>query len=230
MNFRNPQNNNAMRSKVLILILFMLATKTTFGQIYIGIKGAYTMSDVRLTPKIKTKMLFGAGYDYGIIFKHFDTKYVGLQAELHATNRGYRTLLDDSLKVEYKRINTYIEFPSFMQFRVNFGSVFLHINIGPYFSYLIQAQEGDNHTGTLALKEYKLNTLRDNRFDYGIAAGVGLSYDFKWGTIQAEGRYSYGLGDLFDVNYANNPSQSPAMFQSVIVSYCYRFGGSAPNN
>ena len=37
------------------------------------------------------------------------------------------------------------------------------------------------------------------KFDYGIAAGLGLEYSHpKFGHIMLEGRYYYGLGDIFD--------------------------------
>lgn len=212
-----------MKKKLLIL-LFVLTACNSFGQMYIGIKGGYTMSDVKFSPFQSTKKLFGEGYDMGLMFKYFDAEYVGFQAELHLTSRGYRSSINDTLGIMQKRVNQYIELPMFIQFRLNLSVAYLHINLGPYFAYLLKAKEGNNQTGKYELNDYNLHLLRDNRFDYGIAAGVGLSHDFKWGSLQVEGRYSYGLGDLFDVNYTDNPSQSPAMFQSVIVSYCYILG------
>lgn len=212
-----------MRNKILAILLVLISSNA-LAQKYIGIKGAYTMSNIKLSPYTPTKKLFGYGYDYGIMYKQYDSKFVGLQAELHITNRGYRQEINDTLKIDNQRVNTYIELPAFMQFRVNAKVAYLHVNIGPYFSYLLKAQEGNNQTGSFELSEYELNIIRDNRFDYGIAAGIGLSHDFKFGSIQIEGRYSFGLGDLFNVDYPDNPSQSPVRFQSVIISYCYMFG------
>jgi hypothetical protein len=38
----------------------------------------------------------------------------------------------------------------------------------------------------------------ENKFDYGIAAGVGLEYSHpKLGHFILEGRYYYGLGDIY---------------------------------
>jgi hypothetical protein len=38
----------------------------------------------------------------------------------------------------------------------------------------------------------------DNKFDYGIAAGLGLEVSTALGHFILEGRYYYGLGDAFD--------------------------------
>ena len=38
----------------------------------------------------------------------------------------------------------------------------------------------------------------DNRFDYGIAAGLGMELSTKVGHFLLEGRYYYGLGDIYD--------------------------------
>ena len=38
----------------------------------------------------------------------------------------------------------------------------------------------------------------ENKFDYGIAFGAGVEWDIKhFGRISLEGRYYYGLGNLF---------------------------------
>ena len=38
----------------------------------------------------------------------------------------------------------------------------------------------------------------ENKFDYGIAAGLGLEYSHpKAGHFQIEGRYYYGLGNIY---------------------------------
>ena len=40
--------------------------------------------------------------------------------------------------------------------------------------------------------------LIENKFDYGIAAGAGLEYNLpKVGHLLLEGRYYYGLGNVF---------------------------------
>lgn len=207
-------------------ILFSFFALTGFGQTYIGVKAGYTMSDIAFFPVQNTSMLFADGLDYGVVFKYFNLKYFGFQAELYKVNRGYRKPIDvaelgDTL---YKRVNTYIELPILMQLRFNLKLITLHFNAGPYIAYLTEVREGDNSSGDYQMSKMSINILRDNRIDYGLIGGVGLSRDFKWGTLYAEGRVGYGYGDMQKHTYPNMPKQSKAVFQSVNVGYMFHFG------
>lgn len=214
-----------MFKKTIFIVLAMLSL-TGYGQTYIGVKGGYTMSDINFVPVQNTRMLFADGFDYGFVFKYFNLKYVGFQAEFYRVNRGYRKPADiaelgDTI---YKRVNSYIELPIFIQFRLNLKLVTLHMNAGPYIAFLTGSREGDNSTGEYQISKIALNILRDNRIDYGLLGGVGLSRDFKWGTLFAEGRIGYGYGDLQKYTYEGMPKQSKAIFQSVNIGYMYHFG------
>ncbi|MEW5845588.1 MAG: porin family protein [Bacteroidota bacterium] len=209
-----------------IPILFSFLALAGFGQTYVGIKGGYTVSDVAFSPVQNTSMLFADGLDYGVVFKYFNLKYFGFQAELYKVNRGYRKPIDiaelgDTL---YKRVNSYVELPIMMQLRFNLKLLTLHFNAGPYIAYLTEVREGDNSSGDYQLSKMSINILRDNRIDYGLIGGVGLSRDFKWGTLYAEGRVGYGYGDIQKHTYPTMPKQSKAVFQSVNFGYMFHFG------
>lgn len=219
-----------MKIKLLILA-FILLSIPAWGQTYFGIKAGYTMSSVRFSPPVPNKRHVETNYDPGLMFKYFDTKYVGFQTELYLSNRGFDKKLTDT--IAQKRTNTYLEMPLFIQFRVSVSVIRFHLNLGPYFSYLLKADVEERNFFANAdegipdervFKSYEFNILRDNRLDYGLLGGVGLSCDFRWGSFQVEGRFGFGLGDLYDTSYPDNPSQSGALFQSLVVSYCYIFG------
>jgi hypothetical protein len=76
-----------------------------------------------------------------------------------------------------------------------------------------------NTTGTFVLEKIKLNVLYDKRFDFGLAGGIGLGREFKWGTLQVDGRIFYGYTDLFDHTYIDMPRQSRSYVESVSFSY-----------
>lgn len=213
------------KSLTVLLTIFALSA---YSQTYVGVKGGYTMSDIAFSPVQNTRMLFADGFDYGLVFKYFNLKYFGFQAELYMVNRGYRKPIDlaelgDTL---YKRVNTYIELPIFMQVRFNLKLFMIHFNAGPYIAYLVQAREGDNSSGEYQMSNITINPLRDNRIDYGLIGGIGLSRDFKWGTFFVEGRVGYGYGDMQKHTYTGMPKQSKAVFQSVNVGYLYHFGNN----
>lgn len=211
------------KSLTVLLIIFAISANS---QTYVGVKGGYTMSDIAFSPVQNTRVLFADGFDYGMVFKYFNLKYFGFQAELYMVNRGYRKPIDlaelgDTL---YKRVNTYIELPIFMQVRFNLKLFTIHLNAGPYIAYLIQAREGNNSSGDYQMNKISINILRDNRIDYGLIGGVGLSRDFRWGSLYAEGRVGYGYGDMQKHTYPNMPKQSKAVFQSINIGYLYHFG------
>ncbi|MGE0078473.1 MAG: porin family protein [Bacteroidales bacterium] len=211
--------------RVLLIAVTLIFVYQSFGQTYVGAKAGYTMSKISFEPVNEdVKMLFGGGFDFGVTFKHYNAKYVGFQAELYTTHRGYRVPTDETNNATFERVNTYIELPIFIQFRLNLKIAYLHVNAGPYISYLLAAKEGDNTSGSYKLEKVDFNVLRDNRVDYGLMGGVGLSYDFKWGTIQAEARISYGYADLYDHTYTDMPKESKAVTQQINVGYFYRFG------
>ncbi len=216
--------------KFWLIVFSSIFFSNVFGQTYVGLKAGYTMSTISFDPVVKdTKMLFGEVLDYGLTFKHYNAKYVGFQAELFATKRGYRAPKDETNNATFKRVNTYIELPMFIQFRLNLKVAYIHVNAGPYIAYLISAKEGDNTSGSYKLEKVDFNVLRDNRFDYGLMGGLGLSYDFKWGTIQAEARVSYGFADLYDHTYTDMPKESKSVTQQINIGYFYRFGGFRGN-
>jgi len=213
------------KSLTVLLSIFALSA---YSQTYVGVKGGYTMSDIAFSPIQNTRMLFADGFDYGMVFKYFNLKYFGFQAELYMVNRGYRKPIDlaelgDTL---YKRVNTYIELPIFMQVRFNLKLFTIHLNAGPYIAYLIQAREGNNSSGDYQMNKISINILRDNRIDYGLIGGIGLSRDFSWGTLFTEGRVGYGYGDMQKHTYPNMPKQSKAVFQSINIGYLYHFGNT----
>ncbi len=206
-----------MRITRVILFCLLLVSFNSYGQLYMGARGGYNISSISFLPTQDEVQVYDFHTDAGFIAKYFDTKYFGFQGELNYTQRGYRAPIVDS--VFYKRINTYIELPMFMQVKAEHNGFFVHLNVGFYASVLLESQHGNNQQGEFDLKPYELSVLRDNRFDYGIPGGVGFGYNFKWGTLQVDARYFYGFGDLYHHDYNGNPMRSPARVQNISVSY-----------
>jgi len=206
-----------MRINKIILFCLLLVSINSYGQFYLGARGGYNISSVSFLPTQDEEQVNDLHIDAGFVAKHFDTKYFGFQGELNLTQRGYRAPIVDS--VFNKRINTYIELPMFMQIKAEHKGFFVHLNVGFYASVLLESQHGNNQQGEYNLNTYDIHVLRDNRFDYGIPGGVGFGYNFKWGTLQLDARYFYGLGDLYHHDYNGNPMRSPARVLNFSVSY-----------
>ena len=195
----------------------MLAPFAVEGQLYIGATSGYGISSIEFTPTMKESSLFDGGIDVGLTVKYFDLQYFGFKGDLIYTRRGYRKPIDES--INYKRINTYLDLPMFMQIRITKSNFFLHLNLGCYGSLLLSSVDGNNESGSYLMQPYKLNILRDNRFDYGLSGTLGFGYESPIGVFQIDFKYSYGLADLYLYNYPASPSRSPSRIQGISLSY-----------
>ena len=62
----------------------------------------------------------------------------------------------------------------------------------------------------------------ENKLDYGIAAGLGLEYSHpKIGHLQLEGRYYYGLGNIYKDSKKDYFSKSN--LGNIVVKVTYLF-------
>lgn len=216
-----------MRFSKHILILLFLFPHWALSQVHIGLRGGYSISSVEFIPFQKERSLFDRVFDGGLVVKHYDLEYFGFQGEINLTQRGYRLPIDEEFLK--KRINTYIEAPIFMQVRFKQKGFFTHFNVGFYASWLLKSIEGDNSSGSYQLENYDFSLLKDNRVDYGLVGGLALGYESNWGTLQAEARFFFGLGDLYYYNYENNPIRSPARVQNISLAYLYNISSIKKN-
>lgn len=184
----------------------------------VGARGAWGLSGVYFAPTQFQQKVFG-NFEAGLMLKHYQQKYVGFQGELNIVERGYRKPLNDW--AFYKRQNTYLELPIFLQGKVQYRASYLILNAGCYAAYLIDSQEGDNLSGAYVMNDYDYSILRDNSFDYGLLGGLGLGYDINNITLQVEVRVLYGFGDVYKHSFVGNPTQSPFFSQSISLGVLY---------
>lgn len=215
--------------KKFLFIIVIAIPGFCFGQTYLGLKSGYSLiSTVNFLPDIKPTGLIGNSVDYGVVIKNFDNKWVGFQGEIYKTQRGYNVPVNETNN--FRRVNNYLELPIFFQLQINLKWLYLHANVGCFASYLLSAKEGADTTGTLVMNDVKFNVLRDNRFDYGLIGGAGISHEFKWGVLQIEARILYGYADLFNYKYADMPKESKAVAQNITFSYLYNISKIGKKN
>lgn len=207
-----------MRRHLLILIIFI--PTISWAQFYVGVKAGYSpLSTITFKPDRKQTPFYGNQPEFGLIVKYFDQKWFGLQAEVNLNQRGYNVPYNKTFSL--RQVNNYVEVPFFTHLRFNIAGIYLHVQAGFFAAYLLKAKQGVDTTGTMVLKAYKIDMLRDNRFDYGLVGGGGLSKEFKWGVIQLDIRVLFGYGDLYKHTYNGMPDQSKAVVQNVSVSYLF---------
>ncbi len=205
--------------KKLITILFIvLINSFSFSQEtewetqnYIGINAGPTMTSIFLiynttdtSRMIDINNPYLISYSAGLSFKNFSERLVGISVDLNYIQKGgYNEFIyDDTLAVTspvlFRYLPSYIELTPLMNIRT--GKKRSHINFyaGPHISWLlndkIEFSETNGHI-------YK-NTA-DSKFEFGLNAGAGYSFDFKKSSVELRFLYSQGLTDVFNPETSN---------------------------
>lgn len=132
-----------------------------------------------------------AGLNAGVYAKLPVFRGFSIQPELLYSNKGTKRTYDNALfgEGEYRANLHYVELP--VMGVINLGPNF-NIHAGPYVSYLVSANLTDLKSDLSSEELADLNAENLNRFDYGVAAGLGIDIDRA--TIGA--RYTLGLAEI----------------------------------
>jgi hypothetical protein len=203
----------------LLFLLFTLhlaahAQKQTFkNELYVGAGGGAISAAIDFMPRITQQ--FNTGILGGIAVKYISEKYLGLVGEVNFAQRGWNEEFDPSTDFSYRRTLNYIEIP--VMTHIYFGNKTRFImNAGPQISILLsdsqemskaladdiaarQAAEPDAPIGVQYGPSGQLK-----RLDYGLVGGVGMELKTAAGDFDLEGRYYFGLGDLFNNRRSEN--------------------------
>lgn len=224
-----------IKKSVLILLLIIVGTAATYSQrrieknFSIGAKAGMTMSRVNFSPSIQQGMLKGMAV--GVSARYIEEAHFGVMAELFIEQRGWQEAFD-GLSFKYSRTFTYIQLPILTH--IYFGSprARFFINLGPELSYMIGEKTSSNfdvnNTANIQdfpkthhTQQYSLNV--NSKFDYGIAAGLGVEINVnRKNSILFEGRFYYGLGNVFSSHKTDYFSASPGMSIMVNLGYMFR--------
>lgn len=186
----------------------LIAQKQTLnGELYIGAGGGIMYKRVDFMPGIP--QLSNMGLHGGVAVKYISEKHLGLVGEINFAQRGWMEKYDPSTDFSYSRSLSYIEIP--IMTHIYFGKkVRFIMNAGPQISVLV----GDKQEMSQALADdvaarqaadpdvpigVQYGPLSEvNRVDYGLVGGVGMALKTAVGDFDLEGRYYFGLGDIFN--------------------------------
>ncbi len=175
-------------------------------EFYIGAGGGGIASNVSFVPSIPQALTYS--YQGGIAAKYISEKHLGLITELNLTRKGWSEEFDPESGFSYERALTYIDMP-FMT-HVYFGRKTRFIlNAGPQISFLIgeksdmspalsadiEARQQANPDARIGEQYKPMSEMK--RIDYGLIGGVGMELKTGIGDFNLEGRYYFGLGDIF---------------------------------
>lgn len=193
-----------------------------------GVNGGYMLSNIAFVPKVQQSMIpgktFGVTGRY-VCEKYFNA-ICAVQAEVNFAQAGWKESIlsvDDEPCIlnktgeaaAYSRELTYVQVPflAHMGFGREESGLKFFVNAGPQFGYLLSEKTKTNFSLKQddALPYYMDSTPQrvssivaqdtmavENKFDYGITAGLGLELSMKRaGHILIEARYYYGLGNIY---------------------------------
>jgi hypothetical protein len=169
-----------------------------------GVNAGATMSRAGFLPRVpQTLLVQETG---GLTARYVSEKNCGIQVELNYSLRGWKERADTvSHFNSYSRSLAYLELPVLTHFYFDLGKrARMILNLGPQISYNIGEKVLEKklvtppNAGEPTVPLYYDDDYRVHRkLDYGIAGGMGLEVRTGIGNFVLEGRYYYGLSDIF---------------------------------
>lgn len=165
------------------------------------------------------------GLQFGLSARYITEKNLGIIAELNYSQQGWEEKFEAETVSKYIHKLNYLELPILTH--IYFGDkTRFFLNIGPKLSYLLsENQEMRNviEDGTLDEDnvpiENQYGRKANRKFDYGIMAALGMEKRTKAGNFTLEGRYSFGLGDIFSSSKTDPFSRSANRVISARLTY-----------
>ena len=220
---------------ILAFITVCLGASAQVGElrnnVAIGVNGGYNLSSVDFSPTIKQGLQ--PGYTGGFTLRYTTEKYFSLicaaQLEVNFAQRGWNEFIDDGSNNAYSRTTNYIEIPFFahigwgkedrgMQFFVNAGpQIGLFLNDNEYYGFTEEYPWNPNKRPNNIIQQYGKQV--ENTLEYGIAGGLGMELKTAIGNFILEGRYFFGLSDMFGNAKADPFGRSANTTITAKVSY-----------
>ena len=209
-----------MKQFILVLIISFLSFSSLFAQkkvfdneLYIGIGGGAYASSVDFVPSIPQNQkidFFG-----GVSAKYITQNHLGLIIEANYSRRGWEEEYDAESDFSYSRTLNYIEVPFMTHIYFGNKTRFI-INAGPQISFLLNDLQEMSAALSEDIEERRAldpgapigvqygSYEQLSRFDYGIVGGVGMEVQTGIGNFDLEGRYYFGLGNVFESRRSQN--------------------------
>lgn len=221
-----------------LIIFGSLWCQQSYGQLFdqrknlsIGFNGGVNMSSMDFNPKVQQKGLLGNSF--GFTARYMSEKYFkmmcGLQAEINYSQRGWEEKIDDGSGDTYSRVLNYVEIPLLAHLAFgkdsNEKGVKFFLNLGPSVSFLLSEKENQSETWDPTNRPNsptgQYGVVADKNFDYGLTGGAGLELSTKIGHFLIEGRYYFGLSDIYKSGAKDYFSRSANTYYGARFSYLF---------
>ena len=209
-----------------------------------GVNGGYVLSNIGFVPKVTQGMHDGmtGGLSVRYVCEKYFKSVCSIYAEVNYAQIGWKenilNIKDEAvinpvtkMAEQYSRTINYIQVPVFARMgwgRENRGFQFF-AQVGPQFGYYLSEStktnfdfDSRNMTDRASVTVAQDTMSVENKFDYGIAGGIGMEYSVpKLGHFLVEARYYYGLGNI----YGNSKRDffSKSNYGNIVFKVAYLF-------
>lgn len=236
---------------LLIAHCSSLATRAQVGEyrndFAVGVSAGYMLSSVGFVPEVPQKQLGGmiGGFTFRYTCEKYFKSVCAIVAEVNLAQTGWKEniidmdnqpvyYVNDTEKanpLSYERHIKYVQVP--IMARLGWGrerrGLQGFIQLGPQIGFFLDEsttsnlQPGIDTQTERSSKVVAQDTMAVQRkFDYGIAVGGGIEFSHpKVGHFILEGRYYYGLGDIFKNSKSDFFGRSN--FGQIVIKATYLF-------
>ena len=188
-----------------------------------GINGGVTFSKVGFNSVLSVPQEAFRQFSGGITVRYISEKNFGVQAELNYSQRGWKERTDTVHLNRYSRSIAYLELPVLTHIYFNVGKqVRLIFNLGPQIGYYIGEKEIEREINDPERETSYYDFPVQKSFDYGLKGTMGLEFQTKAGSFILDGRYYYGLSDIFNNTKADIFQASHHQVMGVNLTYLFR--------
>ncbi len=242
--------NEEMRKYLLVLFLSFIsfAVKAQVGEyrtdFAVGVNGGYVLSNVGFQPDVPQSML--GGMTIGVTLRYTCEKYFksicAIVAEVNLVQTGWKEKIQglenqplyyegSTEALHYQRKMTYLQIPLFA--RLGWGrerkGLQGFFQVGPQLGIFLSESTTTNLIDGEEPTEQRSSSIVEQeskpvekKFDYGIAGGAGIEFSVpKVGHFMLEGRYYYGLGNIFGNSKSDYFGKSN--FGQIVIKATYLF-------
>ena len=169
----------------------------------LGLNGGINLNSVSFSPTVRQSNLMGitGGLTARYISERYFKMICGAQIEVNFSQHGWDEYYQDYPDLQYTRKMNYVEIPllAHLAFGKEKRGLQVFIHAGPQIGFFLsdsytQSGPWENYSG-IEVEQHDKKV--DNRFDYGIAAGLGVELKTGAGNFLLEGRYYYALADFY---------------------------------
>ncbi len=233
---------------IALLLLPPLGAKAQIGKyrndLSIGVNGGYVLNRVGFTPKVNQSMHGGVtgGFSFRYVCEKYFNTICAVQAEVNYARIGWKENIIDlydqpvvnqrtGLEEMYSRTQDYVQIPVFAHLgwgRESRG-IQVYFQVGPQIGFCVGESTSMNFELDQRNQVDRANSIIaqdtmaiENKFDYGIAGGIGIEFSHpKAGHFQLEGRYYYGLGNIYGDSKRDYFAKSN--HSSIVIKLTYLF-------